>query len=50
MKFKKPKFWDKKKPNLISISLLPFTLPIILNNFFLNFKSKKNQTKSKQFV
>jgi tetraacyldisaccharide 4'-kinase len=47
MKFKKPKFWDKKKPNLISISLLPFTLPIILNNFFLNFKSKKKSNKIK---
>ena len=47
MKFKKPKFWDKKKPNLISIALLPFTLPVILNNFFLNFKSKKKLNKIK---
>ncbi len=41
MKFKKPKFWDLKEPNLISYLLLPFTLPIILNNFFLKFKSTK---------
>ena len=40
MKFKKPKFWDLKEPNLISYLLLPFTLPIILNNFFLRFKLK----------
>ena len=44
MRFKKPKFWDLKKPNLISILLLPLTLPIILNNFLLKFKSyKKNE-------
>ena len=40
MLFKKPLFWDLKKPNLISYLLSPFTLPIILNNFFLRFKSK----------
>ena len=45
MKFKKPKFWDLKKPNLISLFLLPLTLPIIINNYFLNFKSKtKNKS------
>ena len=38
MKVSKPKFWDLKKPNYISYFLLPFTLPIILNNFFLNLK------------
>jgi len=37
----KPKFWDFKKPNYLSYLLLPFTLPIIINNFFLNFKKKK---------
>ncbi len=41
MKFKKPKFWDYKKPNLISTLLLPFTLPIKINNFFLKDKSNK---------
>ena len=39
MKLKKPKFWDYKKPNLLSYFLLPLTLPIIINNFFL--KNKK---------
>jgi tetraacyldisaccharide 4'-kinase len=38
MKLKKPKFWDYKKPNLLSYFLLPFTLPIIINNFFLKDK------------
>ena len=45
MRFKKPKFWDLKKPNFISKLLLPFTLPIIINNILLNFKSKKKNTK-----
>ena len=38
MKLKKPKFWDYQKPNLLSYFLLPLTLPIIINNFFLNLK------------
>ena len=38
MKINKPKFWDLKKPNYISYLLLPFTLPIIINNFFLSLK------------
>ena len=42
MKFKKPSFWDKKKQNIISFCLLPFTLPMLINNFFLN---KKTNTK-----
>ncbi|MDA9616311.1 tetraacyldisaccharide 4'-kinase [Candidatus Pelagibacter sp.] len=37
----KPKFWDFKKPNYLSYFLLPFTLPIIINNFFLGFKKIK---------
>ncbi len=41
MTFKKPKFWDLKKPNLISYLLLIFTLPIRINNLLLNFKKKK---------
>ena len=47
MKFKKPKFWDYKKPNLISYILLPFTFPLIINNFLLNFKKVK---KNKQII
>jgi tetraacyldisaccharide 4'-kinase len=41
MTFNKPKFWDYKKQNLISYFLLPFTFPLILNNFLLSKKSKK---------
>tara|TARA_B100000795_G_C22765548_1_gene425544 strand:- start:367 stop:1332 length:966 start_codon:yes stop_codon:yes gene_type:complete len=41
MKFKKPKFWDYKKPNIFSLLLLPFTIPIIVNNFFNQLKKKK---------
>ncbi len=47
MKLKKPNFWDYKKPNFISYLLLPFTLPFIINNFYLNFKSKKKIKKIK---
>ncbi len=49
MKFKKPKFWDKKHPNLISYILFPLTFLLEANNFFLKFKSKK-KLKSKQYV
>jgi len=41
MNFKKPKFWDYKKPNLISYILIPFTFVIILNNFISVLISKK---------
>ena len=44
MKLKKPRFWDYKKPNFISYLLLPFTFPLIINNFFLELK--KNNTNS----
>ena len=40
MKLKKPNFWDYKKPNFLSYLLLPLTIPIILNNFYLNNKKK----------
>ena len=40
MKFKKPKFWDYKKPNLLSYLLLPLTFPFIINNFFLDLRRK----------
>ena len=49
MKLKKPNFWDYKKPNFLSYLLLPLTIPIILNNLYLNSK-KKIQIKSKKFV
>ena len=40
MNFKKPKFWNLNKPNIISYLLIVFTLPILINNFFLKFKKK----------
>tara|TARA_B100001121_G_scaffold255421_1_gene232939 strand:+ start:8547 stop:9497 length:951 start_codon:yes stop_codon:yes gene_type:complete len=41
MRFKKPKFWDFKKPNFYSYLLLPLTIFVKINNFYLNLKSKK---------
>ena len=41
MNFKKPKFWDLKKPNLLSHLLLPFTIFPQINNFLLKLKSKR---------
>ena len=41
MKLKKPKFWDYKRPNIFSLLLLPFTIPIIINNFLNKLKKKK---------
>ena len=41
MMFKKPKFWDYSKPNLISYLLLPFTIFILFRNFFSKKISKK---------
>ena len=47
MKFKKPKFWDFKKPNFISYLLLPFTIPIRINNLLLKYKSPKKNNEIK---
>jgi tetraacyldisaccharide 4'-kinase len=47
MQFKKPLFWDYKKPNLISNILLPLTIPIKVNNFLLNKKTIKKNNKIK---
>jgi len=41
MKLKKPSFWDLAKPNFLSYLLIPFSLPIILRNFFFQFLKKK---------
>ena len=40
MRFKKPKFWDYKKPGLISLLLLPFSYLVQIYNFFLIKKNK----------
>ena len=47
MNFKKPNFWDKKKPNLLSYLLIPFTIPLRINNFILKFKNIKKTDKIK---
>ena len=41
MKFKKPNFWDYKKPNIVAYLLLPFTFLIVFIGFF--FKKRKNK-------
>ena len=47
MRFKKPKFWDLKKPNFLSYILMPFTIPVKINNILLNLKSLKKNSKIK---
>ena len=47
MILKKPKFWDYGKGNFLAYVLLPLTLPIMLNNFFLNLKERKKNKKIK---
>ena len=47
MQFKKPLFWDYKKPNLLSHILLPLTIPIKINNYLLNKKIEKKKDEVK---
>jgi len=47
MNFKKPHFWNLKKPNLYSYLLTPFTIPIIINNFLSKIKKKNKFSKIK---
>jgi len=47
MIFKKPFFWDLKRPNFFSYLLIPFTIPVIINNFFLNIQKKNKFSKIK---
>ena len=47
MNIKKPKFWDRKKPNFFSYFLFPLTFLIRINNLFLNFFPKKKFNKIK---
>ena len=47
MNFKKPYFWDLPKPNVISYLLIPFSLPIIIKNFFFQFFKRKKSAKIK---
>ena len=47
MQFRKPNFWDLEKSNLVSILLLPFTIILLINNFLLNRKIHKENSKIK---
>ncbi len=47
MQFKKPKFWDLKKPHILTYLTFFFTFPIRINNFFLNLKRSKKDQKIK---
>ena len=47
MKLRKPKFWDLKKPRLISYLLLPLTIPVRINNLLLKYRSTKKADKIK---
>ena len=47
MKFKKPKFWDSKKPKLMSYLLLPLTIPVRINNLLIKYRSVEKTDKIK---
>ena len=47
MKFKKPLFWDLKKPNFISNILYPLTIIVKINNFFLKLKNNNKRKEIK---
>ena len=47
MIFKKPLFWDYKKPNFLSNILLPLTIPVIINNILRKNKIKMKNNKIK---
>ena len=38
MKFKKPKFWDYKKPNIFAYLLIPLNLILWVSNIILDIK------------
>ncbi|MDA7770339.1 tetraacyldisaccharide 4'-kinase [Candidatus Pelagibacter sp.] len=46
MKFNKPNFWDLDKPNFLAKILLPFTIPIIINNLLPKKKFYKKNIKT----
>ena len=47
MNFKKPSFWDLPRQNFLSYLLIPFSLPIILRNFFFQFIKKEKSSNIK---
>ncbi len=47
MIFKKPLFWNLKKPNFFSYLLIPFTIPLIINNLLIKSQKKTKNLKIK---
>ena len=47
MEFKKPKFWDYKKPNVYSYLLWPISILIRLFNFLKILITRKNNSSTK---
>jgi len=47
MKLRKPSFWDLPNPNFLSYLLIPFSLPIVLRNFLLQFLKKEKSSNIK---
>ena len=47
MKFKKPSFWDLKKPNFLSNILYPLSVITKINNLIISSKNKKKYKKPK---
>jgi tetraacyldisaccharide 4'-kinase len=47
MKLRKPSFWDLPNPNFLSYLLIPFSLPILLRNFLLQFLKKEKSSSIK---
>ena len=47
MNFKKPKFWDLKRPNFLAYLLYPFTIILEINNVISNVIPKKKFTEIK---
>ncbi len=45
MNFKRPLFWNLKKPNFFSYLLIPFTIPIVINNLLLKIIKKPKFSK-----
>ena len=50
MILKKPKFWDYQRPNLLSYILLPLTVPIIVNNLFIDRSRNRKINKEKNII
>ena len=50
MILKKPKFWDNVKPTFLAYLLLIFTVPIIVNNLFIDRSRNRKINKEKNII